>query len=154
MVLGRMTATAPAPRNALLLHATCVQLGDTGVILLGPSGSGKSDLALRLIDRGAVLVADDQTQIERIDDRLVARAAPSLAGLLEVRGVGILKLPCCDASPLGLTVELHPEATLPRLPDWETHDLLGVQLPLVRLDPRAASACARIRLALAAERVA
>lgn len=152
MALGRMIT--PTSHHALLLHATCVQMGDTGVLLLGPSGSGKSDLALRLIDRGAALVADDQTQIDRIDDRLLARAAPSLAGLLEVRGVGILKLPCCDTTPLGLAVELHPEADLPRLPDWETYDLLGVQLPLVRLDPRAVSACARIRLALAAERVA
>ena len=136
------------------LHATCVEIGGTGVLLLGPSGSGKSDLALRLIDAGAGLVADDQVLVEKRGGRLLGRAADQLAGLVEVRGIGILRLPHRAWSALGLAVELAPGETLPRLPDPRNHALLGIELPLIRLDPRAPSACAKVRLALSAERVA
>ncbi len=135
------------------LHATCVELGGTGVVLLGASGSGKSDLALRLIDAGARLVADDRLTIERRGERLFGRPAPALAGLLEVRGFGIVKLPWCPESRLGLAVELVPDRPLPRLPEPDRYQLLGLALPHLRLDPRAPSAAAKIRLALAAERL-
>ena len=136
------------------LHATCVQIGATGVLLLGPSGSGKSDLALRLIDGGALLVADDQVHIERRGERLLGRAADTLAGLIEVRGVGILKMPHRAQSPIGLCVELAPDERLARLPDTLSWSLLGIELPQLRLDPRAPSACAKVRLALSTKRVA
>jgi HPr kinase/phosphorylase len=135
------------------LHATCVELGETGVVLLGASGSGKSDLALRLIDAGACLVADDRLTIERRGDLLFGRPAPALAGLLEVRGFGIVKLPWCPESRLGLAVELLPDLPLPRLPEPDRYELLGLALPRLRLDPRAPSAGAKIRLALAAGRM-
>ncbi|MGH6944645.1 MAG: HPr kinase/phosphorylase [Geminicoccaceae bacterium] len=136
------------------LHATCIELDCTGVVLLGPSGSGKSDLALRLIDAGAILVADDQVLIERVGAGLCARPAEALAGLLEVRGVGIQKLPHSPASSLRLVAQLEPDGILPRLPERTSYSLLGVELPQLRLDPRLPSACAQVRIALRAERVA
>jgi HPr kinase/phosphorylase len=136
------------------LHATCVQIGVTGVLLLGPSGSGKSDLALRLIDAGALLVADDQVEVERRDERLLGRAAEALAGLIEVRGVGILRMPHCAESRIDLAVELAPVERLARLPEALGYSLLGIELPRLRLDPRAPSAAAKVRLALSTERVA
>jgi HPr kinase/phosphorylase len=145
--------TASGATAAIWLHATCVELSDKGVVLLGASGSGKSDLALRLIDLGARLVADDQVAVERRGDRLFGRPAEALAGLLEVRGFGIVKLPWCAVSPLALAVELVA-GPLPRLPEPGSYELLGVRLPRLRLDPRAPSACAKVRLALAAERFA
>jgi serine kinase of HPr protein (carbohydrate metabolism regulator) len=147
-------ATASGAAASIWLHATCVELSGKGVVLLGASGSGKSDLALRLIDRGARLVADDQLAVERQGDRLFGRPAATLAGLLEVRGFGIVKLPWCAACPLGLAVELDPDGPLPRLPEPGSYELLGVRLPHLHLDPRAPSACAKVRLALAAERFA
>jgi serine kinase of HPr protein (carbohydrate metabolism regulator) len=147
-------APASGAAAAIWLHATCVELRGTGVVLLGASGSGKSDLALRLIDLGAQLVADDQLAVERQGDRLLGRPAEPLAGLLEVRGFGIVKLPWCAVSPLGLAVELAPDRPLPRLPEPGGYELLGVRLPHLRLDPRAPSACAKVRLALVAERFA
>ena len=135
-----------------LLHASCVELSGTGVVLLGPSGSGKSDLALRLIDRGARLVADDRVTIERCGERLVARAPEAIAGLIEVRGVGIMRVDHCPSSALGLVVALRGTPP-PRLPEHTTYQVLGVALPYLELDPGAPSACAKIRLALAADRV-
>jgi HPr kinase/phosphorylase len=154
-VLEPLARATPASGSAasVWLHATCVELSDRGIVLLGPSGSGKSDLALRLIDRGARLVADDQLTVERQGDRLLGRPAEALAGLLEVRGYGIVKLPWRAPCPLGLAVGLDSVGPLPRLPEPESYDLLGVRLPYLRLDPRAASACAKIRLALTAERL-
>jgi HPr kinase/phosphorylase len=136
------------------LHASCVQLGGIGVVLLGASGVGKSDLALRLIDSGATLVADDQVQVEAGETCLLGRPADALAGLLEVRGLGILRLPYCDVSPLGLVVELDRAEVVARLPTRSTYTLLGTDLRYLRLDPREASADAKVRLALTADRVA
>jgi serine kinase of HPr protein (carbohydrate metabolism regulator) len=122
------------------------------VLLLGPSGSGKSDLALRLIDGGARLVADDRVAIECRGDRLIARPPPAIAGLIEVRGLGIMRIENCPSSALGLVVALGGTAP-PRLPERATYQVLGVTLPCLELDPWAPSACAKIRLALAADRV-
>lgn len=150
-------ASADLPRAApqaahVWLHASCVQLGGAGVVLLGPSGVGKSDLALRLIDAGAQLVADDQLRVETGPGGLLGRPAETLAGLLEVRGLGIIRLPYCPLSPLGLVVELGTEPP-PRLPEASTYTLLGFRLRHLRLDPRQASAVAKIRLGLSAEQV-
>src|SRR5687768_3846596 len=125
-VLEPLARATPASGSAasLWLHATCVELSDRGIVLLGPSGSGKSDLALRLIDRGARLVADDQLTVERQGDRLLGRPAEALAGLLEVRGYGIVKLPWRAPCPLGLAVGLDSVGPLPRLPEPESYDLL------------------------------
>ena len=88
------------------IHASCVELAGAGILLRGPSGSGKSDLALRLIDSGARLVADDRTDLVVEDGRLIASSPAPIAGKLEVRGVGILALPVVARSRVGIAVDL------------------------------------------------
>jgi HPr kinase/phosphorylase len=122
------------------IHASCGACDGAGVLLLGPPGSGKSDLLLRLLDIGFALVADDCVLIE---DGF-ASAPASLAGLLEVRGLGILRLPSVPRTRLRLVVTLQHE--VPRLPEPRLHAEIG--LPLVALDPRPASAARRVALAL------
>jgi HPr kinase/phosphorylase len=136
------------------LHASCVALAGAGVVLLGPSGSGKSDLALRLIEAGGRLVADDRLIVERCGGQLIGRPPAALAGLIEARGLGIMRVEHCASAPLRLIVELGEASLSPRLPERRTSELLGIALPCVRLDPQTPSACARIKLALGAERVA
>ncbi|MGI4941046.1 MAG: HPr kinase/phosphorylase [Janthinobacterium lividum] len=121
------------------IHASCAARGGQGVLLLGPSGSGKSDLLLRLLDRGFTLVADDRVEWE--DGRL--RPQPALAGLLEIRGLGILRLPHAAEARLALAVQLEAGE---RLPQPERHPVFGV--PVVSIDPAAASAPQRVALAL------
>lgn len=137
------------------LHATCVALphrrGWRAVLLRGPSGAGKSDLALRLIDAGARLVADDQTEIARRGRTLLATAPPSIAGLIEVRGLGIVPLPRDRrraSARIALLVDLVPPDRIERLPEPARETLLGVDLPVLALFPFEASAPAKLRLAL------
>jgi HPr kinase/phosphorylase len=122
----------------MLIHASCAARDGHGVLLTGPPGSGKSDLLLRLLDLGFALVADDQVEIQ---DR-AARPPPALAGLLEVRGLGILRLPYTPQAALALAVALEPGE---RLPHPQRHP---TGLPLVSIDPALASAPARVRIAL------
>ncbi len=89
-----------------LLHATAVAINGQGVLLSGPSGSGKSDLALRLIDRGAVLISDDGVLVEPGNPLPTLRTAPNIAGMIEMRGVGIVKMPFADGVPLRLAILL------------------------------------------------
>lgn len=134
------------------VHASCVSLADGGVLIRGRPGSGKSDLALRLIDGGGRLVADDQVLIERRGPDLIARAPVRLHGLIEVRGIGILELDAVEAT-LNLAVDCVDEG-IERLPEIEMCEFLGLPLRLIRIDPRQPSAAAAVRLALAARRVA
>ena len=148
----------PAPAGflnpaRLTLHASCVELLGTGVVLLGPPGSGKSDLALRLIDGGARLVSDDRLAVERSGDVLIGRAPDAVAGLIEVRGLGFMRIDHCASSRLGLAVALSGAEPAPRLPERMFYELLGVALPYLELNPRTPSACAKVRLALTAQRV-
>jgi len=105
----------------VLVHATCVAIGGRAVLLAGPPGAGKSDLALRLIDRGAALVSDDYTELRRSGGRLLARAPATIAGKIEVRGVGVVELepeadvPVCLQADLDRAPERMPEATTLRL---------------------------------------
>lgn len=145
----------------MLVHATCVALRPHGtssgrvwraVLLRGPSGAGKSDLALRLIEAGGRLVADDQTRLTRSGGTLIATAPTTLAGLIEVRGVGIAKLARGQVlvrAPLSLLVDLVPADRIERLPDSAKEDLLGIGLPVLALAPFEASAAAKLRLAVA-----
>jgi HPr kinase/phosphorylase len=123
------------------IHASCVARGDAGVLLLGPPGSGKSDLVLRLLQCGFSLVADDRVQIEGG----IARAPFGLAGMLEVRGLGIVSLPHAEQARLALAVDLAGAAA-PRLPVPTRDERFG--LPLIAVDATAAAAPARIALAL------
>ena len=133
----------------LRLHATCVALDGLAVLLQGPSGAGKSDLALRLIDRGAVLVADDQVLVRNEGGRLIASAPATIAGRIEVRGLGILRLPALAGAPVCALFEL---ATGPveRLPVRRLRNLEGVDIPWIALNPFECSAGAKVRLAVRA----
>ena len=129
-----------------LIHATCVALGDTGVLIRGPSGAGKSDLALRLIDGGARLVADDYCNVEAKFERLIATVPATIAGKIEMRGVGIITLPFHPEISIGMVVDLMPEADIPRMPEQTTCTIEGVALPRLCLNAFAASAAAKIRM--------
>ena len=129
------------------IHASTVALDGRAVLIMGPSGSGKSDLALRLLDRGFVLVSDDQTIVRRADSRLVATAPPNIAGKLEIRGIGIVEMEFAADVPLALVVQLTSE--IERLPDERRErPVLGVNLPLVSVDALTASAASKVALAL------
>lgn len=130
------------------VHGTSVALDGGGVLLRGPSGSGKSDLALRLIDGGAALVADDQTALSRSGEEILASAPPQIAGRMEVRGLGIIHLSAVSDIPVRVVVEIVPAGEVERLPKAAETMLLGVALPVLRLAAFEASTPAKIRLAV------
>lgn len=137
-----------------LIYGTCVALGRTAAILQGPSGSGKSDLALRFAlqtpaELDAALVADDQVRIEVRDGKLFASPPDTLAGKIEVRGLGIITLPFRREAELKLLVQLEEADDIPRLPTaLHAAPLCGIALPLLLLAPFEASANLKLRLAL------
>lgn len=129
------------------LHGTAVEFGGNAVLFIGPSGSGKSDLALRLIDRGAKLVGDDAVRVHPRDSVLLVTAAAAIENRLEVRGVGIFDMEAISECPLRLLVELgHDGERLPA--SWPLRDISGWSLPLLRLNAFAASAPIKVELAL------
>jgi serine kinase of HPr protein (carbohydrate metabolism regulator) len=132
------------------VHGTSVALDGGGVLLRGPSGSGKSDLALRLIDQGARLVADDQTELAADGDGVGMSAPAAIAGQIEVRGLGIVVVPAVAAAALRLVVDLVPADAVERLPERRSCTLLGRAFPLLALAAFEASAPAKLRLALQA----
>lgn len=127
----------------MLMHASCAAREGLGILLTGAAGAGKSDLLLRLLDRGFVLVADDQVEI---DASGLARAPAALAGLLEVRGLGIMHFPYVEQARPVLVAELVP-APPERLPAPRQDARLN--LPLIAVDPRPASAAQLLSLAFA-----
>jgi HPr kinase/phosphorylase len=133
----------------MLLHASCAARGSEAVLLLGPPGSGKSDLLLRLLGVGWLLVADDQVAVEPNAGQARAAAPAALAGRLEVRGLGLFEgLPTAASAALRLAVRLVPRPDVARLPRPVRFDCAGVALPLVALHAFEASAPAKIALAL------
>jgi serine kinase of HPr protein (carbohydrate metabolism regulator) len=133
--------------QAQTVHANSVALDGRAVLISGPSGSGKSDLTLRLLDRGWTLVSDDQTVVRREGDRLLASAPETIAGKLEVRGVGIVEMDRVNDVPVALLAELSRD--IERLPeDGRQRQLLGIAVPLVSIDAMTASAPAKLALAL------
>jgi HPr kinase/phosphorylase len=132
------------------VHGTSVALDGAGVLLRGPPGAGKSDLALRLIDAGAALVADDQTELRRTGTGLRMSSPAAIAGLLEVRGVGILRVPSVPSAILRLVVNLVPSEAIERLPEPGRCLLLDCAIPEIALAAFEASAAAKLRLALGA----
>ena len=129
------------------VHATTVALDGRAVLISGISGSGKSDLALQLIDRGFTLVADDQTIVQKRGDRLYASAPPTIRGKLEVRGLGVVAMPVVEDLPIALVVELT--SVIQRLPDDARERFIcGLAVPLISVDAQTASAPSKVSLAL------
>jgi len=120
-----------------------------GALIEGPSGSGKSDLALRALARGWTLVADDRTVVWVSDGRLFGRAPDALAGLIEARGVGILAAPRRGLAEIAILVRCVERAAVERMPDPETQKLLGIALPAAALAALDDSAPAKLDRALA-----
>jgi HPr kinase/phosphorylase len=134
------------------VHGSCVALDEEGVLILGPSGSGKSDLVLRLLGRGWTLVADDQVELTAAEGVLHASAPEALRGLLEIRGLGLFEgIATRPKVTLRLAVQLLPAtAALPRMPEPARYEALGLSLPQVALRGLEASAPDRLGFALAA----
>ncbi|MFN3432919.1 MAG: HPr kinase/phosphorylase [Sphingomonas sp.] len=128
------------------LHATSVAIDGRAVLLEGVSGTGKSDLALRLIDRGATLISDDQTLLVRQGDVLVARAPATMRGQIEVRGLGIVTLPYVDAVPVALIVRLGVEPM--RMPERRQRRLAGIVVREIAFEAFHASTPVKIEWAL------
>ncbi len=129
------------------IHASCVAIDGRAVLITGPSGSGKSDLTLRLLDRGFALVSDDQTLVKKTATRLAASAPPTIRGKLEIRGIGIVEMEQIDDQPVALVVELTSD--IQRLPDdSRERPIMGVAVPLISVDAMSASAASKVALAL------
>ena len=113
------------------IHATCISYRDNGILLIGPSGSGKSDLALRMMmNKGAQLVADDRTDVEEKFGRLRATCPENIRGMMEVRGIGLCRFEPCPSVFVELAVELVPAGEkIERLPEAETAEFCGVKIP-------------------------
>lgn len=130
------------------IHATCVAIDGAGILLRGPAGAGKSDLALRLMDEGAMLVADDRVDLKITDGQLIASPPDNLAGLFEARGVGIMRLSYLPSAPVHLLVDLMSRDNVPRLPDALSENFGDTDIRVIALDPFDVSSTAKIRLAL------
>jgi serine kinase of HPr protein (carbohydrate metabolism regulator) len=129
------------------LHACCVAIGGLGVLIEGQSGAGKSDLTLRLVDRGAELVSDDYTLLEAHGAELIARAPERIAGRIEVRGIGIVSVPYRNEVPVAMLVRIEPMPD--RLPErCERRRIAGIDLPVVALPALEPSAPIKVELAL------
>lgn len=129
-------------------QATCVAINGRAVLIEGAPGSGKSSLALALIDRGAMLVGDDSVLLEVRDDRLYALPHPNTRGLLEVRNLGLLPYPVCAEAPVALVIILTPDAARfveEPATDWRC----GIALPVIALEPHVQALPLRAELALA-----
>ena len=130
------------------VHATLVEYQNQGVMIIGPSGSGKSDLALRLIEKGGRLVADDQVFLRHQHGVVRGYAPEILRGLLEVRGVGILRVPYHESFPIHLVIDLGKKDSYERLPESETFIILEKKIPKFHLWAFEASIVEKIRLLL------
>jgi serine kinase of HPr protein (carbohydrate metabolism regulator) len=145
--MNQLSSTRGPRLSAETIHASTVASNGRAVLITGPSGSGKSDLALRLLERGFTLVSDDQTIVKKDGNLLVASAPPTIAGKLEVRGLGIVDMEQTENVPVALLVELTSD--IQRIPDdSRERPLLGVRLPLISIDAMTASAAAKVALAL------
>ncbi|HEX2623941.1 MAG TPA: HPr kinase/phosphatase C-terminal domain-containing protein [Sphingomicrobium sp.] len=129
------------------IHASSAAIDGRAVLITGASGAGKSDLALRLIDRGFTLISDDQTIVRKDGDRLVASAPATIKGKLEIRGLGIVEMDTIQDVPVALVVDLTSE--IMRLPDDNRErPILGLRIPLISVDAMTASAASKVAVAL------
>jgi HPr kinase/phosphorylase len=129
------------------VHGTSIEIYGKGILLRGESGSGKSDLALRLIDGGAKLVSDDYTEIYLRDNVTVLGPPDLIKGRIEVRGLGLMEMPFAKDIPLKLIFDLMPFNTIERMPAPNFFSVNGARFPVRPIDPFMASAPAIVRLA-------
>ena len=132
-------------RDGLIFRGSAVAIDDRAILIEGPPGSGKSTTVMRLIDRGATLIGDDAVSLRFAHDCLTASPPPNIAGLLEVRGVGIVRLAATKA-PVALVLECSD--TVERMPEPRWRDILGVMIPALKFDPQAPAAALRAKYAL------
>jgi len=121
-------------KSKLALHGTSVEIQGSGVLICGKPGMGKSSLALQLIDRGALLIADDQTLLDLEGNKLILQPPPPLRGIMEVRGVGLFPLPFQEKSFLRLCIEISEREKLERLPKPIFIEYYGIKIPLLKLN--------------------
>ena len=141
--------------DRLLLHGTCVALGDRAVLLRGASGAGKSDLAYRFLKlpieysgEALHLIADDQVGLARLGNAIRVSPPATIAGRLELRNIGIVEMPYLTDVELGFIVDLRAQSEIARLPDWtKTEEILGLPIPIIALAPFEASAPLKLRAA-------
>lgn len=141
-----MTESANGGGEPVLQHGTCVAWGGRGVLIMGEPGTGKSSLALRLIDRGAMLVADDYALLVREGESLVAVVPDQIAGLIEVRGLGICRMPFRRRAKIVLAVRLGREDE--RLPEPKEWEMLDLKRPLVAMDALRDDSPLKVEMAL------
>ncbi|MAH78739.1 MAG: aldolase [Rickettsiales bacterium] len=129
------------------LHASSISLEDNGVLIIGPSGSGKSDLALRMIDSGATLISDDITTCRKINGSISLFSSEKIFGLIEVRGIGIIKVPYVENIKLKMIVKLTNQM-IDRMPQEKKKKVMGISFPIIEIQPKEVSATAKIKLKL------
>ncbi len=140
-------STSPSHR----IHGTAVKWLGKGIVLCGPPGCGKSDLAIQLLAMGAVFVGDDQLELSVINQQLIA--SPAAPGLIEVRHLGIFRLPYMRQCAVDLFVKLTQEIEFSSLPLRHNRCIFGIAVPEIMLDPQMPSCTARLRMYLTCERV-
>ena len=133
--------------NLKRIHSTSVVIDDNGVLILGDSGSGKSDLALRLIDNGATLISDDVSICRKNSNNIYLYCPPEIKGLLEVREIGIITVPFVERIKLRLVVNLRSKNN-ERFPKDNSFRILGIKIPLISIEGKNSSAVAKIKVKL------
>lgn len=128
------------------LHASAISIDGKAVLLRGPSGIGKSDLALRLMDEGATLIADDYVELTTVNGHILLQAPKTIRGKMEIRGIGLIERPFAENVPLGLVCDLVITGSMDRLPEKDSHfHLDGLSVRLIQLEGQLPSAPAKIR---------
>ena len=133
--------------NLKRIHSTSVVIDDNGVLILGDSGSGKSDLALRLIDNGATLISDDISICRKNSNNIYLYCPPEIKGLLEVREIGIITVPFVERVKLRLVVNLKSNNN-ERFPKDSFFRILGIKVPIINIEGKNSSAVAKIKVKL------
>ena len=133
--------------NLKRIHSTSVVIDDNGVLILGDSGSGKSDLALRLIDSGATLISDDISICRKNSNNIYLYCPPEIKGLLEVREIGIITVPFVEKIKLRLVVNLKSNNN-ERFPKDSCFRILGIKIPIINIEGKNSSAVAKIKVKL------
>ena len=133
--------------NLKRIHSSSVVIEDNGVLILGNSGSGKSDLALRLIDNGATLISDDISICRKNSNDIYLYCPPEIKGLLEVREIGIITVPFVERIKLRLVVNLKSNNN-ERFPKDSSYRILGIKIPIINIEGKNSSAVAKIKVKL------